>query len=40
MAQHFGLMSIAQTEFEQLVEDNPGSGEAQRLLDNLVYLRE
>jgi hypothetical protein len=40
MAQHFGLMSVAENEFQQLAEANPGSQQAARLLENVIALRQ
>lgn len=40
MAQHLGLMSVAENEFQQLVEANPNSQQAARLLENVVALRQ
>ncbi len=40
LAQHYGLLSIAQSELEQVAADNPNSGQAMLLLDNVIALRE
>lgn len=40
LAQHFGLLSIAQSELQEVVAANPNSEQAAVLLDNVIALRE